>query len=61
MGTTTRGKIKIKPVGSSEIKDPKIIREVIAEIRRAKTPEERAAHEADMEASRELLRRAMAK
>jgi hypothetical protein len=31
--------VKIKPVGASEIKDPKIAREAIAQVRRKPSPE----------------------
>jgi hypothetical protein len=53
--------IKMKPVGASEIKDMKIIREVIMEIRREKTPEEEAAHEEDMAKCIAFLNAVMAK
>ena len=52
--------VKIKPVGPSEIKDIKIIREVIAEIRQERTPEEWARIEARSVERREFLREAMA-
>jgi hypothetical protein len=31
--------VKMKPVGASEIKDPKIVREAIAQVRKERTPE----------------------
>ena len=52
--------VKIKPVVASEIKDIKIIRDVITEIRRPKTPEELARIEAQSAERRDFLRRAMA-
>jgi hypothetical protein len=52
--------VKIKPVGFSEIKDITIIREVIAEIRRERTPEEQARIEARLAEKREFVRELMA-
>jgi hypothetical protein len=51
--------VKMKPVGASEIKDIRIAREVIAQIRKERTPEEWAAIREDFKRSEELLKRAM--
>jgi hypothetical protein len=53
--------VKIKPVGASEINDLKIVREVIAQIRNERTPEEWAAIEEARKARAEHLKRAMGK
>jgi hypothetical protein len=53
--------VKIKPVGASEIKDIKIVREVIAQIRKERSPEEWAAIEEVRKARTEHLKRAMEK
>jgi hypothetical protein len=36
--------VKMKPVGASEIKDPKIVREAIAQVRKERTPEDWENH-----------------
>jgi hypothetical protein len=53
--------VKMKPVGASEIKDIKIIREVIAQIRKERTPEERAEINAMMDESIEYLKKMRSK
>jgi hypothetical protein len=52
---------KWKPVGASEIKDPKIVREAIAQVRKERTPEEWEEIKVMMKESRERLERIMAK
>jgi uncharacterized alpha-E superfamily protein len=52
---------KMKPVGASEIKSLKIAREAIAQVRKERTPEEWAEIKVMMDASREHLKKAMAK
>jgi hypothetical protein len=49
----------VKPVGASEIKDIRIVREVIAQIRKERTPEEWAAIKEDFRKGEEFLKRAM--
>jgi hypothetical protein len=49
--------VKMKPVGFSEIKDIKIIREAIAQARRKPTPEDLAY----VQKREEILKRTMAK
>jgi hypothetical protein len=51
--------VKMKPVGASEIKDKRIVREVIAQIRKERTPEEWAAIAKVQQARMEHLKRAM--
>jgi hypothetical protein len=51
--------VKIKPVGASEIKDLRIVREVIAQVRKERSPEEWAAIREDFKKSEEFLKRAM--
>jgi uncharacterized alpha-E superfamily protein len=51
--------VKIKPVGASEIKDIRIAREVIAQIRKERTPEEWAAIAKVRQERAEHLKRAM--
>jgi hypothetical protein len=51
--------IKIKPVGASEIKDINIVREIIAQIRKERTPEEWAAIAKVQQERIEFLERAM--
>jgi hypothetical protein len=53
--------LKIKPVGASDINDIRIAREVIAQIRKERSPEEWAAIKEDFRKGREFLERAMAK
>jgi hypothetical protein len=53
--------VKIKPVGASEIKDLRIVREVIAQVRKERTPEEWAAIEEARKARAEFLEELMAK
>jgi hypothetical protein len=53
----TERKVWPKPVQPSEISDPKIIREAIAQVRRKPSPEILA----EMAKGREMLRRLMAK
>jgi hypothetical protein len=53
--------VKMKPVGASEIKDIKIVREAIAQVRKERTPEEWAEIKVMMEESREHLKKAMSK
>jgi hypothetical protein len=53
--------VKLKPVGASEIKDPKIVREVIAQIRKNRTPEEWGAIEEMRQKRADFLKRAMGK
>jgi uncharacterized alpha-E superfamily protein len=51
--------VKIKPVGASEIKDIRIAREVIAQIRKQRSPEEWAAIAKVRKERAEFLKRAM--
>jgi uncharacterized alpha-E superfamily protein len=51
--------VKMKPVGASEIKDIRIAREVIAQIRKERTPEEWAEIAQVRKERREFLKRAM--
>jgi hypothetical protein len=51
--------VKIKPVGASEIKDKRMVREVIAQVRKERTPEEWAAIREDFRRGEEFLKRAM--
>jgi len=53
--------VKFKPGQASEIKDPRIVREVITQIRKERSPEEWAALEARSRERAEHLKRAMAK
>jgi hypothetical protein len=53
--------VKMKPVGASEIKDIKIIREAIAQVRKERTPEERAEIKAMMDEGIEYLHKMMSK
>jgi hypothetical protein len=53
--------VKIKPVGASEIKDIRIAREVIAQIRKERTPEEWAAIKKVQQERIEFLEELMAK
>jgi hypothetical protein len=52
---------KWKPVGASEIKDPKIVREAIAQVRKERTPEEREAIKVMIKEKIEWLDRMMAR
>ena len=49
--------VKVKPVQPTEIKDIKIIREVIAEIRRKPLPAALKRHKAEEEAFLRLLKK----
>jgi uncharacterized alpha-E superfamily protein len=51
--------VKMKPVGASEIKDIRIAREVIAQIRKERSPEEWAAIKKVQQERIEFLERAM--
>jgi hypothetical protein len=53
--------VKMKPVGASEIKDIRIAREVIAQIRKKRSPEEWAAIEKARKEGEEFLKGLMAK
>jgi hypothetical protein len=53
--------VKMKPVGASEIKDIKIIREAIAQVRKERTPEEWAEIKVMMDEGIKHLERVMAK
>jgi hypothetical protein len=53
--------VKMKPVGASEIKDPKIVREAIAQVRKERTPEEWAEIKVMMDEGIEHLEKAMSK
>jgi hypothetical protein len=51
----------MKPVGASEIKDPKIVREAIAQVRKERTPEEWAEIKVMIKESIEYLDEMMSK
>jgi hypothetical protein len=51
--------VRMKPVGASEIKDIRIVREVIAQVRKVRTPEEWAAIAKVQRERIEFLERAM--
>jgi hypothetical protein len=53
--------VKMKPVGASEIKDPKIVREAIAQVRKERTPEEWAEIKVMIKERIAHLERVMAK
>jgi len=53
--------IKCKPIEATEVTDPKIIRDIIAEITRKRSPEEWAAIKIMREKRAEHLKRAMGK
>jgi hypothetical protein len=53
--------VKMKPVGASEIKDLKIVREAIAQVRKKRTPEECAEIKAVMKESIEYLEKMRSK
>jgi hypothetical protein len=53
--------VKMKPVGASEIKDLKIAREAIAQVRKERTPEEWAEIKAMMDESIESLKKMRSK
>jgi len=53
--------VKFKSGQVSEIRDPQIAREVVVQIRRERTPEERAAIEARSRERAEFLKKAMDK
>jgi uncharacterized alpha-E superfamily protein len=51
--------VKIKPVGASEIKDIKIIREAIAQVRKERSPEEWERIKENSRKRQEFLKRMM--